>query len=75
MRFNEYVTTRLVRCLVLCCMPVEIGESRPGAAKESRDISYERQVPTVAFLECVKLHHVKLADIDRYGTVGVRFSL
>jgi hypothetical protein len=56
-------------------MSVEIGESQTGAAKESRDMSYERKVPTVAFLECVKVHHVKLADIDRCSTVGARFSL
>ena len=67
--------THLVRCLVPFCMPVEIGESRAGATKESRDMSYERKVSTVAFLECVKVHHVKLADIDGYGTVSVRFSL
>jgi hypothetical protein len=56
-------------------MPVEIGELQAGAVKESRDMSYERKVPTVAFLECVKVHHVKLADIDRYSTVGIQFSL
>jgi hypothetical protein len=55
-------------------MPVEIGESRAGAAKESRDMSYERKVPTVAFMECVKVHDVKLADIDRHDTVFVEIG-
>jgi len=33
-------------------------------------VSYEREVPAVAFLECIKVHHVKL---DRPCTV--QFSL
>jgi hypothetical protein len=34
----------------------------------------EREVPAVAFVECVKVHHVKLANIDREPcTVGIGF--
>ena len=38
-------------------------------------MSYESKVPTVAFLKCVKVHHIKLADIEQSSTVGVRLSL
>ena len=32
--------------------------------QEARDMLDEREVPAVAFVECVKVHHVKLANID-----------
>jgi hypothetical protein len=56
-------------------MPVKKGESRAGAAKKSRDVFDESEVPTVAFLERVKVHDVKLADVNRSRTVGVRTTI
>jgi hypothetical protein len=52
-------------------MAIEIRESRAGAAKKSWDVFYERKVSGVAFFERVKVHNVKLADVNRPDTIGV----
>ena len=53
-------------------MPFEIGEPRTRAAEEAGDVSDERKVPAVAFLECVKVYYVELADINTDGGRAVR---
>jgi hypothetical protein len=52
-------------------MPMKKGESRAGTTKKSWNVLYESEVPTVAFVECIEVHDVKLADVNKPGGAGV----
>jgi hypothetical protein len=46
-------------------MSIEIGESRFGTTKEPRNMLYEGEMSKVTFLERIKVHDVKLSQVDR----------
>lgn len=59
-------TTYLIRCLVHRPVPIEIRKSRAGAAKKSWDVFDKSKVPAIAFMESIKVHDVKLSDVDTF---------
>ena len=59
-------------------MSIEIGESRLWAPKESRNVSYESKMSRVPFLKRIKVHNIKLSQINSLfggggGDGGFRF--
>jgi hypothetical protein len=53
-------------------MPIKIGRARAGISKKPWGVFYESKVPTVAFLERIKVYDIKLADVNGSGTdIGI----